>query len=261
MQEDEHEPLMLSAPDWAALPNRQVTLSGVSAPWSRIVIRDWLAAVSWCTADETGRWMTTVTGLYTGAHVFVAECVDHEGNLVAASPPLTIEVPHRSDGDAQSDHPVHSGGPIGRLLGRRRRAGPAPSHTSPVQAEEVGGEGDAPDEPEEMEHPAPSPSPGQDTRLPEIVHPASGSRVGRTLTLYGTSSANSAIDVLDGATPVAATESDDAGYWTATLKSLTPGIHQVRARSSADNSAENLVSTPVAVVVGELAGANPTAGR
>jgi hypothetical protein len=87
--------------------------------------------------------------------------------------------------------------------------------------------------------------------IPRIVHPENGSRVGSTLTLCGTSPANSIVAVLDGMEPVAAAESDDIGYWTATVNRLTPGNHQLYVRILTDGSTQTRSSTSVAVVVSE----------
>lgn len=120
-------------------------------------------------------------------------------------------------------------------------------------------EASAPEEQDDTDHPETYPSHLNDSQIPSIVHPESGSKAGQTLTLYGTSAANSTIHVLDGMTPVAAVECDDTGYWTATLKALTPGTHQLQARSLTNNSTPPRTSPPVTVHVSDasLAGTDP----
>jgi hypothetical protein len=187
-----------------------------------------------------------------GTHLLVAEWVDQDEQLIATSRAWTVHVLHAREWDARNATP-----PQGRhgLLHPRRRADRVVEPPS-APAEPIVEPPPAPQEPapkrledEDASH-APAPAFGGKA-APSIVHPESGSQVGCTLTLYGTSKAGRVLEVLDDMTPVARTESDDTGYWTAILKDLSPGPHQLQARTIENGSDADGISTPVEVVVRE----------
>lgn len=259
MTDDSQRPVILSPPDGTTLSSRGVTFAGTGMPSSHILVRDWLRPIVQCETDEEGRWSATIGDLPSGTHVFVAEWVDPDGALLATSAAWTIRVPSQKELDAIAARQKQSGRRgIRRLL--RRKSVPSEAEVPPEAAQP---EAAPPDEPppavrleEEHDTPAPDqPDPGPptppDPGVPHIMHPEDGRHVGQTLTLFGTSAAGSTIAILDDADLVGLTESDDTGYWTATVKSLTPGIHQMHARSTADGSEWRLVSAPVRIVVRE----------
>jgi hypothetical protein len=254
-------PVIVSPPDWAVSPDGHVTIAGTSRPSSRIIIRDWLAAVAECVADDGGHWQTTLTHLRDGAHVLVAEWVDQDGHLVAGSSTRTVLVQSETDraGEDAGQNAGETHG-IRSLLHRRQDTAGAPDSTPAdrpilssawsvpaIDAEPEEPEASAAGEDAEGARPAVPPLPG----APQIMRPPAGSQVGRMLTLYGTAAANRGVDVLDGMVPIAATKSDDTGYWTVTLKGLTPGPHLLHARSFAERDAAPLISLPIPIVVSE----------
>lgn len=235
-------PVILSPPEWTIVPDGRVTLSGTAAPSGRLLFQDWLIPVGECTADEHGHWTITIEHLAGGSHVFVAQSVDHQGKLLAASRPWTIQVLPQQE----------KTGFLGmrRPFRRRPRADAALAATQPdgASVSEL-----TPEQATEGDHQDSHPSPPKEVHPPVILHPRSASRVGASLTLFGTSSADTLVAVLDGMSPMTAVESDDAGYWTATLNRLAPGTHRLYAWSLADNTTQPLISTPVTVTVGDQA--------
>jgi hypothetical protein len=232
------ELVILSPPPGTALAGRSVTFSGTGAPLSDIIIRDWLMSVARCTADEQGRWSATVSDLSSGTHVFVAESIDRH-HTPATSAAWTIHVPSQKELDAIAARQKKSGKRgLRRLLWRNRQPdGPTLQDAPPLSS---------------MAEPASAgKSEPPDQGLPCILYPKNGSRVGGTLTVFGTSAANSVIAILDDTDLVGLAESDDTGYWTATVNDLSPGAHTLHARGSEDGIDWRLTSPSVAVTVRE----------
>lgn len=234
--------VILSPPHGTALTSRNVTFSGTGAPLSDIIIRDWLTSVARCAADEEGRWSATVTDLSSGTHVFVAESIDGQ-NRPATSAAWTVHVPSHKELDAIAARQEKAGRHgLGRLLRRKRDPNGPALEDGPQSGSTDTDQETLPDEPQ---------LPNQ--ALPRILYPEEGSAVGSTVTVFGKSAANGVIAILDGTDLVGLAESDDTGYWTATVKDLSPGEHALHARGSEDGIEWRLTSPPVAVIVDESA--------
>jgi hypothetical protein len=89
--------------------------------------------------------------------------------------------------------------------------------------------------------------------MPVIRRPSNGEHSGANLTLWGTSNPGGSIDILDGVKHVATAGVDDAGFWGAILRDLTPGTHQLRARTFVDGGTVSRFSQPVSIIVESVA--------
>lgn len=247
--EDSGRPIILNPPNNATLDSRAVTFSGTGAPSGRILIRHWLVPVAECTADDNGNWTAAITNLSSGTHVFVAERSDDDRSPLTTSEAWTIHVPSQKELDAiaarQKKWDRHG---IRRLLHRKHPENEAAATAGAPQTDGPEVQDKIPDEPAD-----PDPPIALDPGIPCILYPENDSHVGSTLTLFGTAAANSIIAVLDEDDLVGLAESDDTGHWTATVKSLSPGTHQLHACGSADGVAWRLVSPSVTVVSGDPA--------
>lgn len=208
------------------LPAGQISeLSGTAAPGMKVQVYDGNKLLGEATAGPDGKWRLIVPALAVGAHVLSVWTVGPDGNALAASAPIAVEVALPT---ATLSAPTATPSRTPTL---------APTATATL---------------------APTPT------LPPGAETATLSE-GAPISLAGTAGPGTRLRIYDGETPIGEAVADADGQWHLALPPLAPGLHILTARVYDDagrlvssSMPLYLTITPAAGVVTPVAPARPT---
>jgi hypothetical protein len=262
-------PVIVSPPEGSSISSGTVTLAGDAEAGSFVEVFEGATSKGGSTANLSGGWSKTFSGVADGSHTYTAKATDAAGNTSAASNARTVAV------DTVAPNTTIGSGPLGStsfttatfsftaddaaatfecsLDGAAFTSCTSPrtysglsesSHTFAVRAIDSAGNTD--------------PTPATRTwtvdttppAAPVITSPPDGSLNNTgSVTLAGTAEPGSVVEVFEGATSKGVTSANAGGNWSRALTGVAEGSHTYTAESSDVAGNTSTVSNAVTVLV------------
>jgi hypothetical protein len=267
-------PVITAPPDGTVEATDAFTVSGTSEAGVTIELFDGTSSQGGTTADSTGAWSISLSGVADGSHSYTAKATNGAGNTSPASAAVGITVDTTPPDTSISSGPsgptsstsatfaftsTESGSTFACSLDWAPFTGcTSPTtytgladgsvHTFAVAATDAAGNADASPATRTWTVDVTAPT------APVITSPADGSTsTSRTITVSGTAEAGSTVAVVDGSTSQGTTSADGTGAWSTTLSNVADGSHTYTAKATDAAGNTSAASAPTTITINATA--------